>query len=193
MPKAKRNYLDNEALEASIFKYVMSRKASERCVMAIEDFKKSIDVGNKKSKEFLDKKIKQKIAEDKIFEETRNALAQSFTVLANRITSFKDYLFVDKEDAAQEFVLICFDKLDRFDPDYRGPTGAKTKAFNYLTTCVFHHYSALWRSGRSYAELKAKYLAFYEYFKQENVKIKRSYMQKRDYEFLMTYGKEPYE
>jgi DNA-directed RNA polymerase specialized sigma24 family protein len=53
----------------------------------------------------------------------------------------------------QEGVMICFEKIDRFDPK-------KGKAFNYMTTCVLNHFRQLYRTARNYNELKRKYLDF---------------------------------
>jgi DNA-directed RNA polymerase specialized sigma subunit len=57
------------------------------------------------------------------------------------------------DDAIQEGVLICFEKIDRFDP-------RKGKAFNYMTTCILNHYRQLYRSARNYNELKKKYMVY---------------------------------
>lgn len=59
----------------------------------------------------------------------------------------------------QEFVMICFDKMERFDPNYIGKSGKKAKAFNYMTTCILNHYRQLYRSARNYNELKKKFQA----------------------------------
>jgi hypothetical protein len=48
-------------------------------------------------------------------------------------------------------VMICFEKIDRFDP-------RKGKAFNYMTTCILNHFRQLYRTARNYNELKKKYL-----------------------------------
>ncbi len=46
--------------------------------------------------------------------------------------------------------MICFDKIDRFDP-------SKGKAFNYMTTCILNHYRQLYRTARNYNELQRKF------------------------------------
>jgi DNA-directed RNA polymerase specialized sigma24 family protein len=60
---------------------------------------------------------------------------------------------IDQDDAVQEGVMICFEKIDRFDPK-------KGKAFNYMTTCILNHFRQLYRTARNYNELKRKYLDF---------------------------------
>lgn len=77
-------------------------------------------------------------------------LAKEFYTLSERIALYTKFNLIDDEDAIQEGVWICFEKIDRFDP-------VKGKAFNYLTTCILHHFRQLYRSAKNYNELKKKY------------------------------------
>ena len=80
-------------------------------------------------------------------------LAQCFFILAERVAKYKNFDFIDIDDAIQEGVLIGFEKIDRFDP-------IKGKAFNYMTTCILNHFRQLYRTARNYNELKRKYLDY---------------------------------
>lgn len=91
------------------------------------------------------------------YTESQNKLAISFLTLAENIIRFKKFHFVDVDEAIQEFVMICFDKLDRFDPNFVGKNGQKAKAFNYMTTCIFNHYRQMYRTARNYNEMKRKF------------------------------------
>jgi DNA-directed RNA polymerase specialized sigma24 family protein len=67
----------------------------------------------------------------------------------NIIKAFK-FQLVDKDDALQEGVMICFEKLDRFDP-------VRGKAFNYCSTILLNLYKQMYRTAKNYNELKIKY------------------------------------
>ena len=56
--------------------------------------------------------------------------------------------------------MICFEKVDRFNPNFVGKNGQKAKAFNYLTTCCLNHYRQLYRTAKNYIELKKRYQDF---------------------------------
>src|SRR5688572_996449 len=100
------------------------------------------------------KKNKEKdIAE---YNEAQTELATLFYLLAENIIRAFKFRLIEYEDALQEGVMICFDKLDRFNPNYRGKNGQKAKAFNYMTTCTLNHYKQLYRSAKNYGELKKK-------------------------------------
>lgn len=87
------------------------------------------------------------------FKDFQNQLAYAFYILAENITNYAKFSGIDVDDAIQEGVLICFEKIDRFDP-------RKGKAFNYMTTCILNHYRQLYRSARNYNELKKKYMIY---------------------------------
>jgi DNA-directed RNA polymerase specialized sigma subunit len=73
--------------------------------------------------------------------------------LSENIANYAKFSGIDIDDAIQEGVLICFEKINRFDP-------RKGKAFNYMTTCILNHFRQLYRSARNYNELKKRYQNF---------------------------------
>ena len=87
------------------------------------------------------------------YEEVQEQLAIAFYTLSENIVRYAKFNLIDQDDAVQEGVMICFEKIDRFDPD-------KGKAFNYMTTCILNHFRQLYRTARNYNELKRKYLDF---------------------------------
>ena len=89
--------------------------------------------------------------------ELEGQLANLFYLLAENIIRAFKFQLIDKDDALQEGVMICLEKLDRFKPE-RG------KAFNYYTTCTLNHYRQLYRSAKNYNELKKK---FHEHFVEQ--------------------------
>lgn len=87
-------------------------------------------------------------------------LTDAFYLLAENIIRAFNFQLIDKEDALQEGVIICLEKVDRFNPNYVGKNGQKAKAFNYLTTCCLNHYRQLYRTAKNYIELKKRYQDF---------------------------------
>ena len=77
-------------------------------------------------------------------------LTIAFYLLSENIVRYRKFNLIDADDAIQEGVMICFEKVDRFDP-------SKGKAFNYMTTCIINHFRQLYRTARNYNELKKKY------------------------------------
>lgn len=94
------------------------------------------------------------------FEDAQIELAKAFYLLAKNIVRAFKFQLVDKDDALQEGVMICFEKLHRFDPNYCGPQGKKATAFNFCTTIILNHYRQLYRTAKNYNELKLKYHEF---------------------------------
>ena len=87
------------------------------------------------------------------FKDFQDQLAHAFYVLSENIANWAKFSGIDLDDAVQEGVLICFEKIDRFDP-------RKGKAFNYMSTCILNHFRQLYRSARNYNELKKRYRGF---------------------------------
>lgn len=75
--------------------------------------------------------------------------AAFYTLAKNIIRAFK-FQLVDRDDALQEGVMICFEKLHRFDPNIG-------RAFNFCTTIILNHYRQLYRTAKNYNELKVRY------------------------------------
>lgn len=92
----------------------------------------------------------------------QNDLAREFYLLSENIVRYAKFGLIDQDDAIQEGVMICFEKIDRFDP-------AKGKAFNYMTTCIYNHFRQLYRTARNYNELKRKYLDFLSARQSQNI------------------------
>jgi DNA-directed RNA polymerase specialized sigma subunit len=87
------------------------------------------------------------------YQDSQDELAVAFYTLSENIVRYAKFNLIDQDDAIQEGVMICFEKIDRFDPK-------KGKAFNYMTTCILNHFRQLYRTARNYNELKRKYLDF---------------------------------
>jgi len=87
------------------------------------------------------------------YQESQDELAIAFYTLSENIVRYAKFNLIDQDDAVQEGVMICFEKIDRFDHK-------KGKAFNYMTTCILNHFRQLYRTARNYNELKRKYLDF---------------------------------
>jgi DNA-directed RNA polymerase specialized sigma subunit len=97
------------------------------------------------------KSTKDNLGENsKEFAEARVELAEAFYLLAKNIIRAFRFQLVDKDDALQEGVLICFEKLHRFDPE-------KGRAFNFCTTIILNHFRQLYRTAKNYNELKIRY------------------------------------
>lgn len=94
-----------------------------------------------------EKSKKRKTSE---YEEAQLELAKAFYILAKNIISAFRFQLVDKEDALQEGVWICFEKLHRFDPNIG-------RAFNFCTTIILNHYRQLYRTAKNYNELRVRY------------------------------------
>jgi DNA-directed RNA polymerase specialized sigma24 family protein len=94
------------------------------------------------------------------YEESQRQLAYAFHTLSENIVRYAKFNLIDADDAIQEGVMICFEKIDRFNPNYIGKNGKKAKAFNYMTTCILNHFRQLYRTARNYNELKKKYHDF---------------------------------
>jgi hypothetical protein len=107
--------------------------------------------------DFVDNKTSLEAKQDalksckSIHEESKQKLATAFFTLSENIVRYAKFQLIDADDAVQEGVMICFDKIDRFD-------SRKGKAFNYMTTCILNHFRQLYRTARNYNELKKRYL-----------------------------------
>jgi len=152
-------YLNNRVFENVIATFQKSRKDIAKYELIVEDMCESVERAkviktNPKSDmlfEMLEtSETAFKTASDN-YTDSQNQLANLFNILAVNIVNYARFQNIDPDDAVQEGVLICFEKIDRFDP-------RKGKAFNYMTTCVLNHFRQLYRSQRNYQELKKKYL-----------------------------------
>jgi DNA-directed RNA polymerase specialized sigma subunit len=142
--------------EAVIANFQQSKQDKVRYELIIGDLTASLtrDKASKGSQERAEILKNKRTEYQKInyaFSESQQLLATEFFTLSENIVRYARYMGVDPDDAIQEGVMICFLKIDRFDP-------LKGKAFNYMTTCILNHYRQLYRTQRNYKELKRKYL-----------------------------------
>jgi Sigma-70 region 2 len=148
-------YLNNKIFEEVIARFQRSKREKSKYEICMDDLRGAIDRGND-CIDFilrLDKLSNlYKLASDS-FNETQQQLALAFLTLSENIVRYAKFNLIDIDDAIQEGVMICFEKIDRFDPD-------KGKAFNYMTTCILNHYRQFYRTARNYNELKKKYHDF---------------------------------
>jgi hypothetical protein len=154
--RVSNQYLDNTEFESIIERYQRSQREKLRYELMVDDLKGAAERVKRKAAEKAEAVKKAKVHLDKaVFEykDCQQQLAFQFYTLAESIVRWRNFSLIDDEDAVQEGVLICFEKIDRFD-------SSKGSAFNYLTTCVLNHFRQLWRSARNYNELKIKYQDF---------------------------------
>lgn len=125
----------------------------------------SIIIEFQKAKKMKDDKrvsLKNRKKYKKVYEETQTQLAHMFYILADNIIGAFGFKMVDKDDALQEGVMICIQKVCKFDPNRVSAVHPKKKckAFNYMTTCIINHYRQLYRGAKNYKELQKKYFNF---------------------------------
>ena len=150
-------YLNNKDFEGIIDKFQSYKRHKARYELIIEDLEESKHRKLAKNKYYnpdpLDKYTEDYSVIAIEFDDSQNRLADAFYKLSENIVRCFKFSNVDPDDAVQEGVFICFEKIDRFDPE-------KGRAFNYMTTCILNHFRQLWRSARNYNELKKKYHLF---------------------------------
>jgi len=151
-------YLNNKTFESIIQLFQFHKREKERYNMMVGDCQEThnrrlIKYKDEVKKDRLDDVVVKYNESCVNFKDFQNQLAYAFYILAENITNYAKFSGIDVDDAIQEGVLICFEKIDRFDP-------RKGKAFNYMTTCILNHYRQLYRSARNYNELKKKYMIY---------------------------------
>jgi hypothetical protein len=150
-------YLNNKTFETIIDAFQGFKRAKMRHELKLADVKETYHRRKKKydDEERLCLMTEAESEYGRIcgsYKDYQEQLAYAFYILSENIANYyARYSGIESEDAIQEGVLICFDKIDRFDP-------RKGKAFNYMTTCILNHYRQLYRSVKNYNELKRKYL-----------------------------------
>ena len=150
-------YLNNKTFEKLIVKFQFAKKQRVKFQMLMDDI---VSTHHRTSKRGKYQKPQAWLATEKefldvssIYHESQDELAIAFYTLSENIVRYAKFNLIDQDDAIQEGVMICFEKIDRFDPK-------KGKAFNYMTTCILNHFRQLYRTARNYNELKRKYLDF---------------------------------
>jgi len=156
-------YLNNKSFERIINQFQNSKREKCRLEILIEDIKTTIETKKNKKINFLNnnKDLESKSTQHQVatteHDEAKKHLAIAFFTLSENIVRYAKFQLIDQDDAVQEGVMICFEKINRFDP-------RKGKAFNYMTTCILNHFRQLYRSARNYNELKKKYLKHVQFF-----------------------------
>lgn len=138
-------------------------------------------LNNKEFEELIKKynHVKNTLGETSVeYRLLRDDLAINFYKITQNIMRKFRFENVDKDDALQEGVLICFEKLHRFDSD-------KGKAFNFFSTISINHFRQLYRTAKSYNDLKSKYFDHlcdknYDQINISNKKKKNSYKKSDD-------------
>ena len=152
-------YLNNKDFERMIADFQESQREQQLCQLIIEDQKGTIlrkkkrkadRSGNRRLLREYQQRYNKAVSQH---ETSKCELAGAFYILSENIVRYAKFQLIDEDDALQEGVVICFEKVDRFHP-------AKGRAFNYMTTCILNHFRQLYRSARNYNELKKKYHDF---------------------------------
>lgn len=151
-------YLNNKNFEKIIQSFQYHKRERSRYELVLDDYKQTFERRFNKYNDDLKKPKFDQATEDYSescanFKGFQDQLAYAFYLLSENIANYAKFSGIDVDDAIQEGVLICFEKIDRFDP-------RKGKAFNYMTTCILNHYRQLYRSARNYNELKKRYHVF---------------------------------
>lgn len=148
-------YLNNRTFETIIQSFQFYKREKSRLKLIVEDYSQTHERRQNKYDDNLKKSQLDKIS--KMYEEScdnysdfQEQLAYAFYILSENIANYAKFSGIDVDDAIQEGVLICFEKIDRFDP-------RKGKAFNYMTTCILNHFRQLYRSAKNYNEFKKRY------------------------------------
>lgn len=154
-------YLNNKKFEHVILHFQLYKREKARFELMLSDYEETHNRRFVKYKDDVKKEqLEAVLTEHKRvcseFYQHQNQLAHAFFLLSENIANYAKFQGVDIDDAIQEGVLICFEKVDRFNPNYVGKNGQKAKAFNYMTTCILNHYRQLYRSARNYNELKKR-------------------------------------
>jgi hypothetical protein len=122
--------------EDVISRFQNSKREKSKYEICIEDLEGAINRGND-CVDFIMKLNKFSAIHktvSNVYEETQQQLAIAFLTLSENIVRYAKFNLIDIDDAIQEGVMICFEKID--------------------------HYRQLYRTARNYNELKKKYHDF---------------------------------
>lgn len=155
-------YLNNKAFEIIIVNFQKLKRQIFRCDRLIEIAE---ETHNRRLKKYNDNKKKEKLDNIKLIKlkvtdehkKCQNQLSYAFYLLAENIVNYTKFSGVDVDDAMQEIVMICLEKIDRFNPHFIGKTGQKSKAFNYFSTLSINTLRQSYRGIKNYHELKRKF------------------------------------
>jgi len=146
-------YINNKKFEAIIEEFQTFKKEKRKYELILADLKESTSLRkNSNQTKLLDyqERFSKSVAN---YDRFQSDLAFAFHKLAQNIATYARFNTIDIDDAIQEGILICFDKIDKFDKN-------KGKAFNYMTTCILNHFRQIYRSNRNHNEFKKKYHNF---------------------------------
>lgn len=159
------HYLDNAEFEVLIVHFQCTKREVARIEMLIEEYqatkvrKKSRGLDYKTETKEI-RKLKNRLSvvtpeHNKYKEE----LVENFYELAcNAIRNHSVHLPIALwDDGIQGAVITCLEKVDRFNPLFVGKYGKKSKAFNYVSTCIINHYKGIGRQERRENEFKSRY------------------------------------
>lgn len=154
-------YLNNKTFERLIIKFQDCKKQKTKYSYFIKDIKESEPLVRKSLRPTLWLNIERDFQGVSLaYQDSQKELTTAFYTLSENIVRYAKFNLIDIDDAVQEGVMICFEKIDRFDPE-------KGKAFNYMTTCILNHFRQMYRTARNYNELKKRYL---DWIKLQNEK-----------------------
>ena len=154
-------YLNNKTFDSIIIRLLQSKKNKAKYELITESLKLTCQRKKARKQKCGDTELLLNANEQLLdiagleLQNSQKQLAVAFYTLSENIVRYAKFNLIDPEDAIQEGVMICFEKIDRFDPK-------KGKAFNYMTTCVLNHLRQMYRTSRNYNELKKKYHEFME-------------------------------
>jgi len=151
-------YLNNKVFETTISTFQKSKRDIFKYELLLEDFEGTIERKSLRNSledlewdlKMLSKAKSNQEYHKSIHRESQNKLAFAFYTLSENIVKYAKFNLIDEDDAIQEGVMTCFEKIDRFDP-------RKGKAFNYMTTCILNHFRQMYRTVRNYNEFKKRY------------------------------------
>jgi hypothetical protein len=151
-------YLNNKFLEKTIKEYRFYRQEKEKYIFIIKDLKESFEIREKNKKKQVHSLKDYEEKYNNVLENYENYkldLANSFKKLSENLVAYAKEIIIDEDDAIQEGIMICFEKMDKFNPEFG-------KAFNYMTTCIINHYRYMYRSDKNYKDLKQKFKSYLE-------------------------------
>lgn len=153
---SKTEYLNNKAFEVIILRFQKFEKQKEKFLYLLEDLKASKERKLAKNEDVNQKNLlisqnENKLLEmDKLYKNAKEDLAFAFKTLSENIAGYAKFSYIEYDDAVQEGVIICLEKVNRFNPN-------KGKAFNYMTTCILNQYRQNHRNAKNYNELKKRF------------------------------------
>lgn len=157
----KTEYLNNKTFEAIIEAFQSFKKRKSRCELVIQDLQETHERRTQRYNDDMKQEavvvqtdLYRQVCTD--FDAYKERLAYAFLILSANLANYTRYAGIEVEDATQEGVTICFEKIDKFDK-------RKGKAFNYMTTCIINHFRQMYRTNKNYHELKKRYLTFLQH------------------------------